>query len=875
MPLVAGSRLGNYEILAPLGKGGMGEVYRAKDAHLRREVAIKLLAPDRALDPEAMRRFESEARAAGALNHPNIVSVHHIGRQDGASYIVMELVDGEPLGSLIRRGPLTLKKFLDIAVQAVDGLAAAHQAGITHRDLKPENIMIARDGRVKILDFGLALHVRSATLGSGETTLTAARTQPGTLLGTIHYMSPEQARSETVDYRSDQFSFGVVLYEMATGIRVFERKSTAETLQAILSEEAPSIPERSPIPVPIRWIISRCLQKEPGERYGSTADLYRDLRAHRDYLFATGATAAQRHLTRRRVGLAGAALVCLAGVALAWWLAWPPVSDLAAYRYTPFALDAGMDSWPAWSPDGKTIAYLHEIDGVAQVVTRGLQSGVPAQITKPPQTCTQLFWSSDGSRIYYIAGLQLWAVGAAGGEPQLVLKDVMHAAISPDQRTIAFGKPGAEGKLWLHSLADGKTAPYPAPLEGQSMTRQVRFSPDGATIGALWPSQREHTLDNTFWLLPFPPGPAVRSLALDASSFAWMPDSRHLVVAKSSSNGTGRHLFWIDTKTHSMEPLTTGLGSEERPDVSPDGSRIALTSGGIDSDLVEVSLDGSPVKTLLATSRNETNPSWSPDGTQFAYVQNSAGPGTEIWLRTVDGDWSRPLLSSTKSVVTYTNPRFSPDGRRLVYESWSPEGYILWVTTLGGGAPVRLTMERNHQHHPAWSPDGNWIAYRANVGDQRLLEKAPSGGGRPVTLAKTVSTSSILWSPTGEWLCYTDGQAFHLVSPDGSRQLKLLDSAATSFAFTPDGKRILFILRAGLKWSLWSADLSGGHSRMERSIDISSAAVLRGFALHPDGKRFATSAEVSREDIWILEGFKPRGGLLAWLPWFGASRLTE
>jgi Tol biopolymer transport system component len=354
-----------------------------------------------------------------------------------------------------------------------------------------------------------------------------------------------------------------------------------------------------------------------------------------------------------------------------------------------------------------------------------------------------------------------------------------------------------------------------------------------------------------------------------------MPDSRRLVVAKNASHGTGRHLFWIDTKTHSIEPLTTGLGSEERPDVSPDGSRIALTSGGVDSDLVEVPLDSSPVKTLLATSRNETNPSWSPDGAQFAYVQNSVGPGTEIWLRTVDGDWSRPLLSSTRPAVTHTNPRFSPDGRRLVYESWSPEGYILWVTTLGGGAPVRLTTERNHQHHPAWSPDGNWIAYRANVGDERLVEKVPSGGGRPVTLARTATASSIMWSPTGQWLCYTDGQAFHLVSPDGARRRKLADSAATSFAFTPDGKRLLFILRAGLKWSLWSADIASGHSRTERSIDLSSSAALRGFALHPDGKRFAASAEVSREDIWILEGFEHKSGLLAWRQWFGANRKTE
>jgi serine/threonine protein kinase/WD40 repeat protein len=868
MPLAAGSRLGQYEIIAPLGKGGMGEVYRAADPRLRREVAIKLLAPDGRLSPEMIQRFEREARAASALNHPNIVGIYDIGSQDGDPYIVMELVEGESLRSLLRRGPLSVRKYLDIAVQVADGLAAAHQAGITHRDVKPENIMIGRDGRVKILDFGLALQAPPVAPDPTGATLTAGQTLAGSVLGTLYYMSPEQARGEPVDYRSDQFSFGVVLHEMVSGVRPFERKSVAETLQAILSAEPPPIPDNASVPETVRWIISRCLAKETGERYGSTADLYRDLRAHRDHLVVTGTTVRVRRFASRRLRWAVAALACFSAGALSVWLTQPRTPDLGAYHYTPFAADSGMDAAPVWSPDGTTIAYLREIGGVAQVVTRRVAGGTTAQITRSPVSCRSVTWSPDGSRIYYVAGLRLWSVGAAGGPSQAILNDVGLAALSPDGRTVAIGRSGPEGKLWLHSLETGRTEPYPAPLAGQSMNRHVRFSPDGSTIGAFWPSQREHAVDSTFWMLPFPPGPPARSMVLEASAFAWMPDSRRLVAAMHSPHTGRRHLYLVDTRTGEREPLTAGLANAGPMDVSPDGTRIAFTNGGVDSDLVEVPLDGSTVREVLATSGNETNPSWSPDGASLAYVQDSHDGGTRIWLRTVDGSWSRPLHEPGPPGSTFTNPRFSPDGRRIVYEMWSQEGYTVWVTAVSGGAPVRLTTERDHMHSPAWSPDGNWIAYRANIGDRRLLEKAPSGGGRPITLAQTVSASGISWSPTGDWILYSDGLGLRLTPAAGGESRDLTDRPSASFGFSRDGRRVYFTRSDGARWALWSVQVPSGLARKERSLDVPASAALRGFSLHPDGTRFLASVEISREDVWILSGFAERR---ARLPWFARS----
>ena len=292
-----GTRLGPYEILSPLGAGGMGEVYRARDERLGREVAIKVLSAELSEDASRVKRFEKEARSASALNHPNIVTVYDFGSSDGLSYIAMEKVDGETLRKLVAGGPVPIKKLLPIATQIADGLARAHEAGIVHRDLKPENVMVTRDGLVKILDFGLA-KLTSTGSGSDEGSKlpTMSGTTPGVIMGTVGYMSPEQASGAAVDFRSDQFSFGSILYEMATGKRAFQGKTPIDVLGAILNEEPQPIGAVNPqAPTQLRWIIERCLAKEPRQRYSSTDDLARDLATLRDHLSeATSGSRARR-----------------------------------------------------------------------------------------------------------------------------------------------------------------------------------------------------------------------------------------------------------------------------------------------------------------------------------------------------------------------------------------------------------------------------------------------------------------------------------------------------------------------------------------------------------------------------------------------------
>ena len=328
MTISAGSRLGPYEILVPLGAGGMGEVYRARDERLGREVAVKVLSEEFSSDPDRRKRFEQEARSASALNHPNIVTIHDIGSSDSMTYIAMELVDGRTLREVLHSGPLPTKRLLDLAFQIADGLANAHSAGIVHRDLKPENVMVSRDGVVKILDFGLAKLVKPTPPESSHLPTTTNQTRAGTVLGTVGYMSPEQASGKPVDFRSDQFSLGAILYEIATGKRAFQRGTAAETLTAIIREEPEPPATLNPaIPTPFRWILERCLQKDPDERYASTRDLARDIRSIREHLSdfssssSTGetllATGARKSLAVRRrflrVALSAAALLAAIG----------------------------------------------------------------------------------------------------------------------------------------------------------------------------------------------------------------------------------------------------------------------------------------------------------------------------------------------------------------------------------------------------------------------------------------------------------------------------------------------------------------------------------------------------------------------------------
>ncbi len=477
MSLTAGTRLGSYEVVSQIGAGGMGEVYRARDSKLGRDVAIKVLPVNFVNDPERLSRFQREARMLAALNHANIVSVYDVGSEEGTAFMVSELVQGETLRTVIQRGPVPLRKIMDIAVQVADGLAAAHAAHIAHRDLKPENIMLTADGRVKILDFGLAKSIAPAG-GPSDATLTMGSTNPGTILGTASYMSPEQASGAAeVDGRSDQFSLGLIVHEMSTGKKAIERPTAAETMAAIIREEPG--PLTASLPAPFRWAIERCLAKEPAQRYDTTRDLFLELRQLRDHaseITAGSATgmAPVRAKRRSRFALGALAAGLAAGFLLAaLWLEAP----LAPPRYVPLATEPGIQTMPAWSAAGDRITYSAEVDGIFQIFTRKIGSSTPTQITRQSASCFLPFWSPDSTRIYYIVNRgvldrSLWSTGVAGGDAEKVLDGVARAALSPDGKTVVVSarQPDNTYALMLSSPPGAPPRPFPQGLISQMRT---------------------------------------------------------------------------------------------------------------------------------------------------------------------------------------------------------------------------------------------------------------------------------------------------------------------------------------------------------------------------------------------------------------------
>ncbi len=481
MALAAGSRLGPYNIVARIGSGAMGEVWRARDTRLNRDVAIKTVSAAEAGDG-ALHRFEQEAQAVSALNHPSILTVHDVGREDDTAWIVSELIEGESLRAVLEaRGALPQRMLLDIAIQIAEGLAAAHDAGIVHRDLKPENIMITRDGRAKILDFGIAKVMAEARSDNAATLNN--ETAPGLLLGTTAYMSPEQARGTRVTYWTDQFSFGLILYEMATGNAPFRRETGLATLSAILTEEAPLLETGSPL---FQWLVRRLLHKEPDHRYGTMHDVLRELRAIRTNLTEPVEETPQPEpeaevdrsgfaLPARLVAAVflGAALV-IAVVFL--WRRFPaPVQREVAREYRLFSARSGMDVMPAWSPDGRMIAWSSRVDGVMQIFVADSreQALAPLQLTSESRHCVRPVWSGDGSRIRFESGGSSWVVSAVGGAPEPAtpgFRAAPEAALQVSERG---------GDLIISSRQSGRTDPLTA---SPGIELSPALSPDGHAV---------------------------------------------------------------------------------------------------------------------------------------------------------------------------------------------------------------------------------------------------------------------------------------------------------------------------------------------------------------------------------------------------------
>jgi Tol biopolymer transport system component len=897
MALSAGVRLGPYEILGLLGAGGMGEVYRARDTRLGRSVALKILPAAVAEDASRRERFEQEARTVGSLNHPNVMALYDVGREDGHFYVVTELLEGQTLRDRLDGGPVASRKAVECATQIAHGLAAAHDKGIVHRDLKPENVFVTRDGRVKILDFGLARKVER--VGSEEATgsfaTPTAGTEPGTVLGTVGYMSPEQVRGEVLDARSDIFSFGVVLYEMLSGRRAFRGASAVETMHAILKSDPPSLGSiGAPAPAALERIVQRCLEKSPDERFRSAHDLAFALEALSDVRSAAvAAVPGKRRLLARPRLIGAAAVLLLAGVGLALRGA-PARPDLGSYRFTPFATEAGWKGWPAWSPDGRTLAYVGESAGLLQVFTRGLEASMASQVTQSSRDCTDPFWSRDGARIYYIslAGMEqsLWSVGAAGGAPDLVLRNVSAAALTPDgQRLFMLREDQYQGNffqsLWVSSPPGSEPKRYvEGPFKEKRFARGfLRASPDGSVVG-LWGAPTADAAAHEagyanpeLWLVPAragTPRQVLRELPNrpDPSPFSFLPDSRHVVFAGEFRERTpGAHLFVADTASGEYWALTATSSSEQYPAASASGREIAFTDQHEDYDLVEIPFDGSPARSVLATSRNESDPAWSPAGNQYAYVTDRSGE-QEVWLRSRDGGLERPLVTRASfkdETLLISGVVVSPDGSRVAYQRRGPSGFKVWISAVAGGPAVQLVLDDSYQDAPTWSPDGNWIAYALSRGGRRALAKVRVGAGEPALVLQDgiVYPSNPKWSPNGAFITCETPEGFSVISADGKQSRALVEEAPLAHAWSRDSRSIYAIRGVDLRLQLVAIDVaSGAETLLVEDLGAlpPTSYPLAGLSLAPDGKSLLTSVVRLRGDVWLLSGFEPRpSGLLA------------
>jgi Tol biopolymer transport system component len=884
MPLSAGTHLGPYRITTLLGAGGMGEVYRAHDERLGRDVALKILRREVNADPDRQRLFAREARSASTLNHPNILTVFDVGMEGDVPYIVTEFVDGEPLSVLIGRGALPVRKALDIAIQVGAGLSAAHQAGIIHRDLKPANLMVTAEGVDKILDLGLAksIHPEAAAAAVGS----SGDTAPGFISGTATYMSPEQVQGAALDHRTDQFSFGLVLYEMFTGKKAFSRSTDINTMAAIMEEPARPLAELNPaIPVPVRWCVERCLEKDRAGRYVSTADLHRELqviRARLEEASTSGSLAplAVKPPSRRRsfwgpvLGVVGLAAGFLATQGL---LIPPAAVNLETMHLSPMAGAGQNAAAPAWSPGGKSLAFTAVVNGVRQVFVRDLSSPMSGQVTNSTTDCERPFWSTDESRIYYFtAGVaevsDLYSVGATGGAPVLVEQNISAASVTGGGKTLALLRADPTGQeplsLWIHdSGAEArqyKSRPFDS---GRYQFGQIAFAPGGKELG-LWLSRWDGASE--FWIVPLPEGQAREpfELPVEAYPFSWMPDGRHIVFGGAVPGSTGADLQVVDTKNGRMRPITVLTKDAVEVSAAPDGRKVAFIAASHDFDLLSVPLGGSTVETLYSSGRSEFDPAWSPNGDQIAYATDRTGTA-EIWLRSLHDNWERPLVTAADFgvpwIASLSEPNISPDGRRLTYAASLKSGHSIYTSSLSGGKPVRLSPETADETSPTWNTDGSWIAYLRNTGGAWSLVKAPSGGGvAPMVLQEGCLPSHPKWNrANSHWIACVTRNGLTLISADGKEARPLSRDRWVVFGWSADGKMLHGVKQIGRRRVVSSIEIESMKEVTAGELQLPLAADVRGFSLSPDGKSFTTSASRPVGEIWTLEGF---AGLRLGLP---------
>jgi eukaryotic-like serine/threonine-protein kinase len=791
MALTTGSRLGPYEISAAIGAGGMGEVYRARDTQLGRDVAIKVLPSFLSADPDRLRRFEQEARAAAALNHPNILVVFQMGTHDGVRYLVSELLEGSTLREALQRGALPIRKAIDYGVQIARGLAAAHEKGIVHRDLKPENVFVTRDGRVKILDFGLArLLPQRGEVEVNAPTLSDL-TDPGTVMGTVGYMSPEQVRGKPADHRADIFAFGAMLYEMLTGKRAFQKSTSAETMTAILNEEPPGVSQLVPLAPPaMQRVVHRCLEKSREQRFQSASDLAFALEALSDSSAVTVAAQGSPDRERRSklvataVGLTVVAL--LAGASLIFFRARKSAGP-ANSEYIQLTNFADSAVAPALSPDGRMLAFIRgdsTFVGHGEVYVKLLPDGEPVQLTHDGLSkMGPLAFFPDGSRIAYTVGVaDSWTVPVLGGGPShwLTVGTPSWIAASGSQPRIIFSAGTGEGlHMGIFTATESRADQRPVylPIDVNGMAHRSYLSPDGRSVLAV-------EMDITSWLpcrlVPFDgsaPGKRVGPQPSQCTDAAWSPDGKWMYF--SADTGEGFHIWRQSYPDGSPEQVTFGATEEQGISFAPDG-RSFVTSVGEKQSTIWLH---DPAGDRQITSQGYAFlPSFSPDGKRLYYLQRSrasrAFVSGELWAVDLPAGARERLLPE----FLMEHYSLAPDGKSIIFIALDDAGHSpVWIAPLDGSSPPRRLTSLDCVRAFFGAQNDVYFVGGETTAMPFLYHVTTDGSGlRRVVPNQVVYLYDV--SPDGKWLAAWEQSAVVLYSSDGATRKVICNSCANAGA---------------------------------------------------------------------------------------------
>jgi Tol biopolymer transport system component/tRNA A-37 threonylcarbamoyl transferase component Bud32 len=849
-----------YVIEGKLGEGGMGVVYRARDSKLNRPCAIKFLSGDLA-DASARYRFQREAQTASSLNHPHILTVYDAGEFEGRQYLVAEFVDGGTLKAWARSAKRPWRQVVELLTGPADGLAVAHAAGILHRDIKPDNILISRSGYAKLADFGLAKLAEGAD-GDLTRTFTGGRTRPGMIVGTIPYMSPEQASGKPVDARSDIFSFGVLLYEALGGRRPFTGKTDLQVLQAI--QHTPAEPLGDDVPLALRSAVEKALEKDPDERYQSMRDLVVDLkRALRQTIAEPAPAPARKEKANRSrwkwMAIGAAALAVIAGGA-AWILLRPKSAGSPRPEYTQLTNFADSAVAPTLSPDGRMLAFIRgesPFEGAGDVYVKLLPNGDPVQVTHDPASWKEgpLAFSADGSRIAFTDGRSgggTWTVPVLGGEPaQLVGNSSALSWIEPvpGQRRVMFSGLTGEG---IHmgifesteSRSELRTVYMPAGPNG--MAHRSFLSPDHRSVLVV-------EMDLGAWqpcrLVPFDgssPGIRVGPQPAQCTDAAWSPDGRWMYM--SANTGDGYHIWRQRFPNGSPERVTSGATEEQGLSFDPDGHSFVTSVGASQSTLWVHDAKGDR---QITSEGFAFLPSFSADGKTLYYLVRAGAS-----RRFVSGElWSASLETghATRLLPDYLTEHYnvSPDGKRVVFLSVDEAGHSqIWLAPLDASAPPRRLASTEYADRALFDPHGGVLFAGGTGGVYYLYHVNDDGTGLRKLLPGPVSFLYGI-SPDGNAVAVWVGFDVFVDSYDGSSQTLICRRCGTAGeenrGVTPallswsSDERFLYMHATGAH-KTWAVPLRPGQllpSLPEPGLaHLSQAANLPGAKAFPEPRAF-------------------------------------